>query len=72
MVIRFFTQGLAVTALAAGIAIASDLLQGRQIAITETLRQVIQNPVYLIVLAALAILHIRLIGFRLEQKTQTP
>jgi ubiquinone biosynthesis protein len=72
MVIRVFTQGLAVTALAAGIAIASDLLQGRQIAITETLRQVIQNPVYLIVLAALAILHIRLIGFRLEQKTQTP
>jgi hypothetical protein len=72
MVIRFFTQGLVVTGLAIGIGLAADWLPGRPIVVAETVRQVSEYPVYWVVIAALAIVHIRLILFRLEQKTQTP
>ena len=72
MVIRFVTQSLVVTGLAVGIGLIAELLQRRPIAAAETVRQVIEHPVYWIVIAVLAIVHIRLILFRLEQKTQTP
>jgi ubiquinone biosynthesis protein len=70
-VIRFVSQSLIVTGLAAGIGLASEALQGQPLALAETLQRVVQNPIYLVVISALAILHVRLILFRLEQKTTT-
>ncbi len=70
MVIRFFTQGILITGLAVGVDVLLKLIQGRNILISETLRAVVQSPIYQIIVIFLVITHVRLILFRLEQKTQ--
>jgi len=70
MVIRFFVRSVLITGLAVGVDVVSKMAQEQNVLISESLEHVIQSPIYQIIIVFLAIIHIRLIWFRLTQKTQ--
>jgi len=70
-VIRFSLRGLAVTALAALSVVALQVLTGQFIAPETALQQVLANPLYELLIWLLALAHVRMIVFRLSDRTRT-
>jgi ubiquinone biosynthesis protein len=70
-VIRFVLRGLAVTAVAVLIAVALQALTGQLIALEYTLQQVVANRMYELVIGLLALVHLRMILFRLNDRTRS-
>ena len=70
MVVRFFVRSVLITGLVVGVDVVSKMAQGQNALILESLQRVIQSPIYPIIIAFLAITHIRIIWFRLAHKTQ--
>ena len=70
-VIRFSLRGLAVTALAALSVVALQVLTGQFIASETALQQVLANPLYELLIWLLALAHVRMIVFRLSDRTRT-
>jgi len=69
MIIRFVVQCTLIGVLAVGLTVAARAAQGQNALLWESILQVAQSPIYLAAVALLAIIHIRLILFRLGEKT---
>lgn len=69
-VMRLLIYGLLLTALGTGMAAVGSLLNGQSVTVIEALPNVVSHPVYLLVMFILIFLHIRLVMFRLGDKTR--
>jgi ubiquinone biosynthesis protein len=70
MVIRFVARAALVTALGVGVVMGLTALNQQPVILETALEQVVQSIPYLVIVVLLALQHIRLILFRLEDKTR--
>jgi hypothetical protein len=70
MIARFLVRAGIVTALGVGLVIGVPALNWQSVALDSALQQVVRSVPYLLIVALLAVQHIRLILFRLGDKTR--
>ena len=69
-VIRFVGRALYISGIWLGAYVLLQTFKGQAVSLQESLRFMLGHPVYVIIMLLLAVIHIRLIMFRLGQKTQ--
>lgn len=71
MVIRFIIRSVSVTLISIGLVLGVNRVAEQSVTFDEALQQVARNNVYLAIMVILFVLHIRLILFRLGDKTRS-